>query len=140
MFLRHLRTFYTHAVPHNTQRILLEDGSQMIARNAAVKLEGYETPQTNELPPLLKKQQKFSKLDAAEIEEMKQLRAKDGDRWTVLQLAKKFNCDPYFVLTTTRCPKERKQRLLDQSIEDFNALPLSKKKRAVDRIRRKDLW
>lgn len=93
-----------------------------------------------DLPPRVREFKPRQKLSATQIEEMKTLRLQDPDIYTVKQLAKKYNVLPSFVLKHTICPEERKLKLQKEEALKFEQLPISKKVRAIDRIRRKALW
>lgn len=45
-----------------------------------------------------------------QVEEMRMLRARDPERWSVLRLAKRYNCTHYFVMMCCSAPAEHQQR------------------------------
>ncbi|KAI0393357.1 hypothetical protein F5Y17DRAFT_313640 [Xylariaceae sp. FL0594] len=45
-----------------------------------------------------------------QVEEMRQLRASDPQKWSVLELARKFSCTPYFVMMCCKASPEHKDR------------------------------
>jgi Mitochondrial ribosomal protein subunit L20 len=127
-----LRTFYTQNIPSTTPRTLLDDGSVLIAKHSPA------TPST--LPPLIRTHTARSNLSSEEIKEIRTLRQTDGDTWTVLNLARKFDTSPGLIMQVSKCPAERKEMLKEQAMEAFSRLSIGKKKRAIDRVRRKELW
>lgn len=142
---RGLRTFYTyHGDKESSFKLVatLDDGSTLfrLTPTPAQSIETAKPHSLESLPPRVRTFPPRTKLSLEQIDEMKILRSSDPDINTVLQLARKFNTYPGFVLKHTSCPPERKQRLISQETIAFEALSLSKKKRALDRIRRKDLW
>ena len=131
-----VRPFHTFKPSSIINRIVnLDDGSIVEflkpQRHATLK---------EELPPRVRTFPTRSILSKENIAEMKRLRQDDPHTNTVLQLAKKFNTFPGFVLKNTKCPLERKVQLEREAARDFEVLPLSKKKRGLDRLRRKALW
>lgn len=129
------RSFYTKH--HKLEPIIkLEDGSRLIS-----KVFSGETVASEELlPPRVRNYPKRSILSKEQIKEMKDMRRQDPDRFTVLQLAKKFNTFPGFVLKHTQISPERKEKLELEEMVRFENLKLSDKKRMIDRMRRKALW
>jgi hypothetical protein len=126
------RSFYTFHIP-SVQSVTLDDGSILHTKPRMNSI-------TKELPPRVRTFPPRAKLCNEQIEQIKQLRTSDPDTNTVLQLAKKFNTFPGFIMRITQCPTARKQKLVQQAQEQFEQLSLSKKKRAIDRMRRKALW
>jgi len=45
-----------------------------------------------------------------QVEEMRQLRASDPLKWSVLELSKKFNCTPYFVMMCCKSSPEHREK------------------------------
>ena len=128
------RQFYTSQNAKLTKKVVLGDGSVLMLR------ETQSIQPVTELPPRVRTYPNRSTLTQEQIQQVKLLRKTDPDVNTVLQLAKKFNTFPGFIMSITQCPSERKQRLKAEAIEKFNALPVSKKKRSIDRLRRKETW
>eukprot|EP00842_Homolaphlyctis_polyrhiza_P000942 jgi/Hompol1/1849/HPOL_005024-RA len=126
-----VRSFYTFNVPTDTPRIQLDDGSKLVF------LQRLEPAQ---LPPRVRTFPERAMLSSEQINRMRELRESDPDSWTVLRLAREFNTFPGFVMMVTRCPKERVDFLLEKAQQDFDAISISKKLRAINRLRRKELW
>jgi hypothetical protein len=130
-----MRQFYTFLGEKEKSFSLvktLKDGSKFFEQ---------EIPSpTQILPPRVREFVPRQKLNQDQIEEMKSLRLQDPDVHTVKQLAKRYGVLPSFVLKHTICPIERKLKIQKEQADQFQALPLSKKVRQIDRIRRKALW
>lgn len=118
----------------NAFKAALDDGSKIFFRKVIV------AQSESQLPPRLRTYPPRTRMTLLQIEEMKGLRTADPETNTVSVLAKRYNTFPGFVLKHTICPAERKQRLTFNAEKEFELLPLSKKKRAIDRLRRKELW
>ncbi|KAJ3367793.1 hypothetical protein HDU91_001086 [Kappamyces sp. JEL0680] len=139
LLLKALRSFHTfqgkpslHAPP---APVVLDDGSTLSFLKASS-----QPAKPDDLPPRVRQFPPRSILSKEQIEEMKTLRQQDPDANTVLQLARRFNTFPGFVLKHTTCPLDRKARLAKDAAIQFDSLPISKKKRSLDRMRRKALW
>lgn len=128
MFKALRKNFYTAAKGKQYQ---LEDGSRLFLQ---------QKPIVNELPPRVHTYSPKAKLSPTQIAEIKEKRTNDPDTFTVLQLAKEYNTFPGMIMRIAQCPSERKAKLEAQALKEFESLSLSKKKRAIDRIRRKALW
>ena len=135
MFRQFSRNFYT-INSTLTKKKILQDGSILFTQE--ISNDKIKSP--TDLPPRVRTFPTRAKLSNTQIEEIIRLRNTDPDTNTVLQLAKKFNTFPGFIMSVTQCPLERKQRLDQEAIENFTALPVSKKKRSIDRLRRKETW
>jgi UDP-N-acetylglucosamine pyrophosphorylase len=128
------RLFYTFYAKDNSFSVVetLKDGSVLYEKAALLP--------SQELPPRVKEFLPRQKLTQEQIEEMKTLRLQDPETNTVRRLAKNYNVLPSFVLKHTICPLERKLQIQKLEALQFEALPISKKVRQIDRIRRKALW
>ncbi|KAF3058254.1 putative ribosomal protein [Daldinia childiae] len=62
------------------------------------------------LPPELKDPERKYNVTREQVEEMRSLRATDPERWSVLKLAERFGCAPYFVMMCCRSPTEHRER------------------------------
>ncbi|KAJ3020531.1 hypothetical protein HKX48_000668 [Thoreauomyces humboldtii] len=133
------RTFYSFTTPTTTPRIVLDDGSTLIHRRQPTTASS-GTPSEASLPPRLRTYPKRAILTPAQIAEVKSLRESDPDTWTVVQLARRFNTFPAFVMRVAPCPVERKKMVRESEERRFESLSIGKKKTAIDRLRRKDLW
>ena len=141
------RSFYTYNVPKTGARqIELQDGSKLIFRNPVSKRESLQQSEQDEseedtiLPPKVRTFPKRSVLTPDQISEMRRLREKDPDTWTISQLCKRFNTFPGFVMRVTQCPVDRKNMLDAKRQAEFDDMEVKHKLRAINRIRRKDLW
>ncbi|KAI8914016.1 mitochondrial ribosomal protein subunit L20-domain-containing protein [Powellomyces hirtus] len=154
------RTFYTWNIPTTTPRVILSDGSTLIHRhnnvnsnnNSNNNKNNNKTPTSSStsttatsdlearLPPRLRPYRPRSVLTAEQIAELKSLRTEDPDTWTVVQLARKFDVAPTFVMRVAPPPKERVEVVKALERKRFEGLSIGKKMRAVDRIRRKATW
>ncbi|KAJ3293943.1 hypothetical protein HK104_004099 [Borealophlyctis nickersoniae] len=130
------RTHYTWNVPKDTKRVKLDDGSTLIYRRNPVPQPTSE----DELPPLLWEQPELQKLTQEQIFEARALRKEDPDRWTVSELAKKFNTYEGIIKSLVRAPPERAAWVEKKEQMHFDELPWRKKARLVNRQRRKALW
>ncbi|KAJ3276564.1 30S ribosomal protein S11, chloroplastic [Terramyces sp. JEL0728] len=131
------RTFYSFNLPKETKTLKLDDGSTLLYRMKETVKQEYDE---SKLPPRVHSYPQRDRLTPEQIREIQKLRAEDPDTNTVLQLSKKYNTFPAFILKITECPPERKKKLkLQQNIE-FENLPDSRKKTLIDRMRRKALW
>ncbi|KAJ3276549.1 30S ribosomal protein S11, chloroplastic [Terramyces sp. JEL0728] len=130
------RTFYSFNLPKETKTLKLDDGSTLLYRMKETVKQEYDE---SKLPPRVHSYPQRDRLTPEQIREIQKLRAEDPDTNTVLQLSKKYNTFPAFILKITECPPERKKKLkLQQNIE-FENLPDSRKKTLIDRMRRKAL-
>lgn len=145
------RTFYTQRGNLGKPLKVLEDGSTLYKISAvavsvstgegSAKTAGNQSPLAEtKLPPRIREYPTRSKLSDSQIQEIKELRQKDPETNTVLQLSKKFNTFPGFVLKHTKISNERREALALQHEREFEGMSLSKKKRLVDKVRRKSLW
>lgn len=141
------RSFYTQRNNLGKLIIKLNDGSSLYSFSEISKIGTNVSSDTqfhksleSHLPPRVRNYPTRSKLSDIEIQEMKDLRKTDPDGNTVMQLAKRFNTYPGFVLKHTEISVERKKKLEFQFEREFEGLSISKKKRLIDRIRRKALW
>ncbi|TPX55314.1 hypothetical protein PhCBS80983_g05408 [Powellomyces hirtus] len=146
------RTFYTWNIPTTTPRVILSDGSTLIHRHNNYNSNNNKTPASSStsttatsdlearLPPRLRPYRPRSVLTAEQIAELKSLRSEDPDTWTVVQLARKFDVAPTFVMRVAPPPKERVEVVKALERKRFEGLSIGKKMRAVDRIRRKATW
>ncbi|KAI1468101.1 mitochondrial ribosomal protein subunit L20-domain-containing protein [Daldinia caldariorum] len=62
------------------------------------------------LPPELKDRERKYNVTEEQVEEMRMLRATDPERWSVLRLAERYGCAPYFILMCCRAPEDHRQR------------------------------
>ncbi|KAI1806794.1 mitochondrial ribosomal protein subunit L20-domain-containing protein [Daldinia bambusicola] len=62
------------------------------------------------LPPELKDRERKYNVTEEQVEEMRMLRATDPERWSVLRLAERYGCAPYFILMCCRAPAEHRER------------------------------
>ncbi|KAJ3109506.1 hypothetical protein HDU97_005163 [Phlyctochytrium planicorne] len=129
------RSFYTWYTPKDTKRVRLDDGSTLIYKHKETPVP---TPET--LPPRLREYRQRSILTKEQIAEARALRTEDPDRWTVQELARKYDTFPAFIMKIAPIPESRKQYLKRKQEDDFNKLSISKKQTIIDRLRRKSLW
>jgi hypothetical protein len=126
-----IRSFYSVNIPKGN-RITLSDGSKVLIPVAQQLAE--------RLPPRVRTYPPRATLTNEQVKEIQLKRQSDPDRFTVLQLAKEYNTFPGFIMRLTRCPQQRKEKLLKEAEDLFERLTLSKKKATIDRLRRKALW
>ncbi|KAI1662529.1 mitochondrial ribosomal protein subunit L20-domain-containing protein [Daldinia decipiens] len=62
------------------------------------------------LPPELKDHERKYNVTREQVDEMRELRATDPERWSVLKLAERYGCAPYFVMMCCRAPDEHRER------------------------------
>ncbi|GAW21508.1 hypothetical protein ANO14919_110290 [Xylariales sp. No.14919] len=65
------------------------------------------------LPPLTRKteaREKKYNVTREQVEEMRELRAKDPMKWSVLNLAKKYDCSPVFIMMCCKASPEHRGR------------------------------
>ncbi|KAI1443915.1 mitochondrial ribosomal protein subunit L20-domain-containing protein [Annulohypoxylon stygium] len=65
---------------------------------------------TSDLPPPLPEPEKKYNVTKEQVAEMRALRAKDPERWSVLKLAARYDCQPLFVMMCCRASAEHKDR------------------------------
>ncbi|KAI0893520.1 mitochondrial ribosomal protein subunit L20-domain-containing protein [Annulohypoxylon nitens] len=65
---------------------------------------------TSDLPPPLLEPEKKYNVTKEQVAEMRTLRAKDPERWSVLKLAARYDCQPLFVMMCCRASAEHKDR------------------------------
>ncbi|KAI1483088.1 mitochondrial ribosomal protein subunit L20-domain-containing protein [Daldinia eschscholtzii] len=65
---------------------------------------------SSSLPPELKDRERKYNVTQEQVEEMRMLRASDPERWSVLRLAEKYGCAPYFILMCCRAPADHRDR------------------------------
>ena len=121
------RLFYTANLPKHTPRITLSDGSVLISK--------HEVPVQRtlaNLPPRIHNS-KAAPLNVDQIKEIRQLRAKDADSWTVSALARRFNTSPVNILAISRTSAERVDLLAKKEALAFDAAPLRQKVKYVNR-------
>ncbi|KAI8588146.1 mitochondrial ribosomal protein subunit L20-domain-containing protein [Geranomyces variabilis] len=152
-----IRTFYTWNIPTTTPRTTLDDGSQLIHRtqpttttpspsSSSSSSQQNPQPSIESLPPRLRPYRQRSTLTAEQISTLCSLRSSDPDTWTVVQLARRFDVAPAFVMRVTNAGgdkeaiRARRKVVEEQEARRFEGLSVGKKMRAVDRIRRKALW
>ncbi|KAI0554434.1 mitochondrial ribosomal protein subunit L20-domain-containing protein [Xylaria curta] len=74
-----------------------------------------------------------------QVEEMRQLRAADPAKWSVLKLAQKFECNPLFVMMCCKASPEHKEKE-NQRLEDIKSRwGTIRTKAREERKKRKDL-
>ncbi|WPH01835.1 Hypothetical protein R9X50_00468900 [Acrodontium crateriforme] len=92
------------------------------------------------LPAVRAPYQKKYHLTAAEVEEMRSLRASDPTVWTRVRLAEKFECSPFFVSLCCSAPKE----VHEQQAKDLAEVKKRWGRRKVEareaRVERKKGW
>ncbi|ORZ32719.1 mitochondrial ribosomal protein subunit L20-domain-containing protein [Catenaria anguillulae PL171] len=79
-------------------------------------------------------------LTAAEIQEIKALRAQDPDQWTVRKLAAKYGVSGIAISIVAKCPEQRAAKLAEVEAERVARLPPSTLQHIRDRQRRRELW
>ncbi|KAI1091904.1 mitochondrial ribosomal protein subunit L20-domain-containing protein [Rostrohypoxylon terebratum] len=65
---------------------------------------------TSDLPPPLPEPEKKYNVTKEQVAEMRALRAQDPERWSVLKLAERYDCQPLFVMMCCRASAEHKDR------------------------------
>ncbi|KAI2467036.1 mitochondrial ribosomal protein subunit L20-domain-containing protein [Annulohypoxylon bovei var. microspora] len=65
---------------------------------------------STDLPPQLPEPEKKYNVTKEQVAEMRQLRARDPERWSVLKLAERYDCRPLFVMMCCRASAEHKSR------------------------------
>lgn len=97
--------------------IILENGCQFIDLKANEKV----TFESSELPPEIKNYG-GQYMTREKIEEMRQLRSQDPSRWTVTQLAKKFQVSRSFVISKALTGEEQAnfKKELDEMIQSMS--------------------
>ncbi|TRX97241.1 hypothetical protein FHL15_002035 [Xylaria flabelliformis] len=83
----------------------------------------HTSSRSTELPPPMSKlemrERKYN-VTKEQVEEMRQLRAADPATWSVLKLAEKFNCRPYFVMICCKASPEHKE-MENKRLEDIKS-------------------
>ncbi|KAI1402258.1 mitochondrial ribosomal protein subunit L20-domain-containing protein [Hypoxylon fuscum] len=65
---------------------------------------------TTQLPPELKTPDKQYNVTREQVDEMRALRAADPAQWSVLRLAQRFACAPYFVMMCCKAPADHRDQ------------------------------
>ncbi|KAL1924037.1 mitochondrial 54S ribosomal protein mL58 [Calcarisporiella thermophila] len=116
----------------------LSDGSIFISR---VPLEPTPLPSPSQLPPPLTPiHEKKYHLTPEQIDEMRELRAKDPETWTRKKLAERFECSQLFVGIVAPCPKERLKKLESEAENNQLKRGYRRQRIAYERERRRALW
>ncbi|KAF0449699.1 ribosomal protein subunit L20 [Gigaspora margarita] len=117
---------------------ILDDGSKFMSRVSLDK----PTITMDKLPPPLKspKENNHRKLTEDEINEMRELRLSNPEKWTCNELAKKFQCSPLFVGQAAPLSKERREILETRKIAQFNHMGWKKRFVRSERARRRANW
>ena len=91
-------------------------------------------------PPLPKQSEKRYHVTQEQMQEMRTLRDEDPLKWSVKQLAKKYDCSPIFVQFITGGNKEQRQR--QKAITEAVKSRWGKKRTVAreDRALRKERW
>ncbi|CAG8507705.1 10824_t:CDS:1 [Cetraspora pellucida] len=117
---------------------ILDDGSKFVSRVPLAK----PTIAMDKLPPPLKppKQNNHRKLTEDEINEMRELRLSNPEKWTCNELAKKFQCSPLFVGQAAPLSKDRREILEARKVAQFNKMGWKKRFIRSERARRRANW
>ncbi|KAK3392054.1 mitochondrial ribosomal protein subunit L20-domain-containing protein [Sordaria brevicollis] len=67
------------------------------------------TASESELPPVLYNPTKSYNVTAEQVEEIRELRAKDPKKYSVTYLSNKYNCTKVFIMMCTQAPREHQQ-------------------------------
>ncbi|CAM0138642.1 hypothetical protein VKS41_008372 [Umbelopsis sp. WA50703] len=115
-----------------TEEQILPDGSIFITRLPL------STPETSKAAPLLHKapQDATKRLGAAEVEELRQLRAQDPSKWTRKALAQRYGCSEFFV-SIAAGKKQPPTHKAEQVLSDAG---YRKKIISDNRVKRRALW
>ncbi|KAI0881731.1 mitochondrial ribosomal protein subunit L20-domain-containing protein [Annulohypoxylon maeteangense] len=65
---------------------------------------------TADLPPQLPEPERKYNVTKEQVAEMRALRSRDPERWSVLKLAERYDCRPLFVMMCCRASAEHKDR------------------------------
>ncbi|KAI1136165.1 mitochondrial ribosomal protein subunit L20-domain-containing protein [Hypoxylon sp. FL0543] len=85
--------------------------SQLVHNNNSNNSPSATAPSsTSNLPPQLKHPPSKYNVTREQVEEMRQLRAEDSAKWTVLKLAERYGCSAYFVMMCCRATPEHRAR------------------------------
>ncbi|KAJ3030521.1 hypothetical protein HDV00_008860 [Rhizophlyctis rosea] len=132
-----IRTFYTYKIPINAPRVELDDGSILIHKPKPQTLLSDEAL----LPPLLYDwAEPHKRLTREQITEARRLREEDPDRWTVSELAQRYEIPPKVMKHWVTTPKERREFLQHKEQQKFDRSSTMKKVFLIERERRKSLW
>ncbi|KAI1812935.1 mitochondrial ribosomal protein subunit L20-domain-containing protein [Poronia punctata] len=66
------------------------------------------------LPPQVPAHEMKYNVTQEQVEEMRQLRAEDPRKWSVLALAKRYDCSPYFVMMCCKADADHKKSELER--------------------------
>ncbi|KAI2606113.1 mitochondrial ribosomal protein subunit L20-domain-containing protein [Hypoxylon fragiforme] len=85
--------------------------AQVIRASAAAPTTPLPPPTANpNLAPELKTPPQFYNVTREQVEEMRQLRAEDPEKWSVHELARRYSCAPIFVMMCCRADREHRDR------------------------------
>lgn len=119
--------------------IRLNDGSVFVSR-----IPRPSKPITEDmLPPLInvsKPKPPVEKISKETVKEMQRLRDSDPVKWSVANLAKKFNTSTYFLNLKLTTPLSRQVELEAQAEKDWQNSDYRRRLAIINRQRRKDLW
>lgn len=68
-----------------------------------------ESTSEQELPPVLYNPTKSYNVTAEQVEEIRELRAKDPKKYSVTYLSNKYNCTKVFIMMCTQAPREHQE-------------------------------
>ncbi|KAI1745031.1 mitochondrial ribosomal protein subunit L20-domain-containing protein [Xylaria scruposa] len=112
--------------------------SQLIRSSSDLNTSSRST----QLPPPISKteirERKYN-VTKEQVEEIRQLRAEDPAKWSVLKLARKFECNPFFIMMCCKASPEHKEKE-NQRLEDIKSRwGTIRTKAREERKKRKDL-
>ena len=121
---------------HFTQSLRSSIGSGLLPTGESSQVAQVELP-----PPVRQPYEKKYHLKEEDMEEMRQLRRSDPEKWSANQLAKKFDCSSLFVKFVTEGLSRAKQEQQKQVTEAVKSR-WGKKRRVAreDRAIRKEKW
>ena len=130
--------------PYHTPPAFLppNDPRRELLRESHTHTNPYRDP-GKQLPPPINKKEEVPKryhLTDKEIEEIRQLRGEDPERWTQTTLAEKYNCSEYFVGIVAPVTKARLEAHHRKKEEVEARWGRRRTYAREDRQRRKDMW
>jgi len=123
---------------------LFESSTTLTFNPSSAVPDQQQQPPPAELPPRVNHERYTADkyhLTKADVEEMRRLRAEDPVEWSVLKLARRYNCSPIFVMLTTKTSEEYRASVrarIDEARRQWG--PIRTKARADRRKRMEMLY
>ncbi|KAI0842474.1 mitochondrial ribosomal protein subunit L20-domain-containing protein [Hypoxylon sp. FL0890] len=80
--------------------------SQLVTSSSSPSNSDSDSTTNSNLPPELKEPPRKYNVTKEQVEEMRRLRAEDPAKWSVLKLAERYDCAPYFIMMCCRSSPE----------------------------------